>query len=463
MHHPIKRHLKLISGTILLLVAGLLQAAERPNIIFVYTDDFGWGDMQCTGGDFVPTPNMDRMAAEGIRFTQFYVPSPICSASRTGVTTGMFPGRWRITSYLQTRKGNAKCEQADFLDSKAPSLARILQANGYATGHFGKWHMGGGRDVTNAPSIHEYGFDEYISTWESPDPCPDITATDWIWSDKDNVKRWDRTQFFVDKALDFLSRHKGQPCYVNIWPDDTHTPFVPSPAMSEKFGGSKRYQSEPNFKGVLAEYDKQMGRLMEGLKRLGLTTNTLVVFSGDNGPLPTYNHRRTGGLRGSKLSLYEGGNRLPLIVWWPGKAPAGELNEQTVISGVDLLPSLCQIAGAKIPAEVAGELDGQDLSSAFSGGTPMRSKPIFWEYGRNEKSFAYPKVEGDRSPNVAVRDGDWKLLVNADGSDVELFDLAKDPKEKMNVASKNPDVVKRLTALALDWRKSLPKTTPINL
>jgi arylsulfatase A-like enzyme len=349
----------------------------------------------------------------------------------------MFPGRWCITSYLQTRKGNAECEQADFLDAKAPSLARILKSSGYATGHFGKWHMGGGRDVTNAPSIHEYGFDEYISTWESPDPCPDITATDWIWSDKDNVKRWDRTAFFVDKALDFLSRHKGQPCYVNIWPDDTHTPFVPSPEMSEKYGGSKRRESEPNFKGVLDEYDKQMGRLLDGLKKLGLATNTLVVFSGDNGPLPTYNHRRTGGLRGSKLSLYEGGNRLPLIVWWPGKAPAGKLNESTVMSGVDFLPSLCKIAGAKIPAAVAEELDGQDLSSAFTGGTPMRSKPIFWEYGRNETSFAYPQVKRDRSPNVAVRDGDWKLLVNADGSDAQLYDLASDPKEKSNVAEKN--------------------------
>jgi len=448
--------MKSVLVMILLTAAGLLRAADRPNIVFVYTDDFGWGDMACTGGDFVPTPNMDRMAAEGIRFTQFYVPSPICSPSRVGVTTGMFPGRWGITSYLQTRKGNAECEQADFLDPKAPSLARILQSSGYATGHFGKWHMGGGRDVTNAPSIREYGFDEWISTYESPDPCPDITATDWIWSDQDKVKRWDRTAFFVDKALDFMGRHKGQPCYVNIWPDDTHTPFVPSPEMSAKYGGSDRRQSEPNFKGVLAEYDKQMGRLMEGLKQLGLATNTLVVFSGDNGPLPTYNHRRTGGLRGSKLSLYEGGSRLPLIVWWPGKAPAGKLNDRTVLSGVDLLPSLCRIAGADVPAAVAERLDGEDLAAAFTGGTPARGKPIFWEYGRNETSFAYPKAEGDRSPNVAVRDGDWKLLLNNDGSDVQLYDLARDAREVENVAGKHPEVVKRLSALALDWRGSLP-------
>lgn len=441
----------------IVLMAMGTRAADRPNIIFVYTDDFGWGDMGCTGGDFVPTPHLDRMAAEGVRFTQFYVPSPICSPSRVGVTTGMCPGRWRITSYLQTRKGNAECEQVDFLDPNAPSLARVLRSSGYATAHFGKWHMGGGRDVTNAPSIHDYGFDEYASTWESPDPDPDITAGNWIWSDEDKVKRWDRTAFFVDKALDFLERHRARPCYVNIWPDDTHTPFVPSPALSEKYGGSNRRDSEPNFKGVLDEYDKQMGRLLDGLRELGLATNTLVLFTGDNGPMPTYNHQRTGGLRGSKLSLYEGGNRLPLIVWWPERAPAGVVNQTTVMSGLDFFPSLCAIAGVDVPGPMAAQLDGQDLSQAFTGGAPMRTRPIFWEYGRNDTSFHYPGVARDRSPNVAVREGDWKLLVNADGSGTELYDLAADPNETANVAEGHAAIVKRLTRLAMDWRRSLPQ------
>jgi arylsulfatase A-like enzyme len=120
----------------------------RPHIIFILTDDFGWGDLGSYGGHFVPTPHLDRMARKGIRFTQFYVASPICSPSRTGLTTGMFPARWRITSFLQTRKGNAACEQADYLDSGAPSLARLLKSSGYATAHIGKWHMGGGRDVS---------------------------------------------------------------------------------------------------------------------------------------------------------------------------------------------------------------------------------------------------------------------------------------------------------------------------
>lgn len=141
---------------------------------------------------------------------------------------------------------------------------------------------GGGRDVIDAPQITEYGFDEYISTWESPNPDPVITDSAWIWSRTDQVKRWDRTAYFVDKTLDFLKRHKGEPCFVNLWPDDMHTPWVPS----QKTMDSERtsWTTPPNFKEVLTEYDKQIGRLMEGLTKLGLEKNTIVIFTSDNGP-----------------------------------------------------------------------------------------------------------------------------------------------------------------------------------
>ncbi len=433
------------------------SASPPPNIIFVLTDDFGWGDLGSYGGKFAPTPNMDRMASEGIRFTQFYVASPICSPSRVGCTTGMFPSRWRITSYLQERVNNVACEQADFLDPKAPSLARVLKSGGYATGHFGKWHMGGGRDVTNAPHIKEYGFDEWASTWESPDPHPDITATNWIWSPQDKVKRWDRTKFFVDKTLDFLARHTNQPCYINVWPDDTHTPYVPRPDLATKYNAGNNHEGERNFQAVLDEYDVQMGRLLDGIQKLGIASNTIVIFSGDNGPLPTYQQKRTGGLRGSKLSLYEGGNREPLVVWWPGHATAGKINERTVMNAVDLFPSFCKIAGVKMPDEIGSKLDGEDLSAAFTGAEPIRGKTLFWEYGRNETTFKYPQPQThNRSPNVAVRDGDWKLLINADGSGAELYNLASDRNETNNLASKETELTKKLSVAALGWRRSLP-------
>ena len=175
----------------------------------------------------------------------------------------MFPARWRITSFLQTRKGNRDCEQADFLDPAAPSLARTLKAAGYATAHFGKWHLGGGRDVTDAPKFAAYGFDEHAGTYESPQPHPDITANDWIWSPEDKVKRWDRTAFFVDQTLDFLRRHKEQPCFVNLWLDDPHTPWVPERRAARGPAG-RHARTAAKFRAVLVEMDRQIGRLLDG-------------------------------------------------------------------------------------------------------------------------------------------------------------------------------------------------------
>lgn len=428
----------------------LADAAKRPHIVVLLTDDLGPGDVGCCGGSIAPTPNIDRLAKEGTKFNWFYVTSPVCSPSRCGIITGQFPGRWRITSYLQTRAGNRGCEQADFLDPKAPSLPRALKAAGYATAHVGKWHLGGGRDVVNPPKFAAYGYDEGTGTWESPEPDPAITATDWIWSDKDRVKRWDRTAYFVDRTLDFLKRHKDRPCFVNLWPDDPHTPWV----STANPAGKPPAQRE-NLKKVMTEIDRQVGRLVAGLKELGIENDTLLVFMSDNGPLPTFNRERTVGLRGSKISLYEGGIRLPFIARWPGHVPAGAVDDTTVMSSVDLLPTFCNIVGAPLPAGMTP--DGEDRSAALFGKpSATRAKPLFWEYGRNDKFFAYPGPKGDRSPNVAVHDGKWKLLVNADGSGTEVYDLSADPKEATNVAAANADVAERLKAAALAWRKSLP-------
>jgi arylsulfatase A-like enzyme len=421
-----------------------------PNIILILTDDMGFGDIGCYGGRFAPTPNLDRMAREGTRFTQYYSASPICSPSRTGLLTGMHPARWRITSYLQTRKGNAACDQADFLDPKAPTLARTLKNAGYATGHFGKWHMGGGRDVTNAPPFSTYGFDEHASTYESPEPHPDITATNWIWSDHDKIKRWDRSAFFVAKTVDFLRRHKGQPCFVNLWPDDVHTPWVPGGERLSEYPNGPEQQRK--FRAVLDEYDRALGKLFVGLKELGLDERTLVIFTSDNGAMPTFNSRRSAPLRGSKLSLYEGGIRMPFIVRWPGRVAAGLVDDTSVVSALDLFPSFCTLA--KIPPPDTCE--GLDRSSVLLGKSDAsRVKPIFWEYGRNTNSFAYPQGK-DRSPNLAVRDGNWKLLINAEGSGAELYDLSKDIAETNNVIASESTVSNRLARSMLDWRNSLP-------
>ena len=430
------------------------DAVSRPHVVFVMADDLGPGDIGFSGGTLAATPNLDRMARDGVRFTRYYSAAPICSPSRCGLITGNFPARLRLTSYLQTRAGNRACGQADFLDPRAPSLPRVLHDAGYRTAHFGKWHLGGGRDVTDAPRFAAYGYDEHAGTWESPEPHPDITATNAIWSAKDRTKRWDRTAFYVDKTLDFLARHKDRPCFVNVWLDDPHTPWVPESAAG------KGASTAPNLKAVMEEVDRQVGRLREGLKALGIERKTLLVFTSDNGPLPTLDGRRSGVLRGSKLSLYEGGIRLPFVAVWPGTIAAGAVDETTVLGAVDVFPTVCKLAGAALPAEARA--DGEDRSPALLGSPqPGRARPLFWEYGRNDTSFDYPTVRngarrGDRSPSLAVLEGSWKLLVNVDGTGAELYDLSTDPAETKDLASTQPERVARLTKLVLEWRSSLP-------
>lgn len=436
-HYPI---------TVSLLLGGSISMAsmEKANIIIIYVDDMGYSDLSCYGGDFVKTENIDRIAQEGIRFTQYYTAAPISSASRTGLTTGMYPTRWGIRSFLQTKEGNRKNIQNDFLSDKAPSMARALKQNGYATAHFGKWHMGGGRDVDNAPSIHNYGFDEYASTWESPDPDKLITASDWIWSDQDSIKRWDRTAYFVDRTLDFIQRNPNKPCFINLWLDDVHTPFVPNPDDMETKRGD--WEKREAFRFVLKDLDDQMGRLIDGLKSLGVDENTLVIFTSDNGPNPSYGVERTKGLRGRKGTLYEGGIRMPFIVRWPSVIAPGQINEKAVLGSVDIYPTLCSIVGSSLAADFC--LDGEDRSQVIlKNKLEERNAPLFWEFSSKKKDSPIDEPV----PQVAVRWKEWKLLVFIDGSEVELYNMENDREEKKNVAEENKSITERLTFEALRW------------
>ena len=435
------------------------HAQQKPNIIFILTDDMGYSDISCFGGRFVPTPNIDRIAKEGTKFTQYYSAAPICSPSRVSLLTGMYPSEWNFTTFLNDRRSNGLAEQANYLNVNAPSLAKILKAAGYATGHFGKWHMGGGRDIKNAPNFDKYGFDEHVSTYESPDPDSLITATDWIWSQKDSIKRWNRTRYFVDKTLDFLQRHKGQPCFVNLWPDDMHTPWVPYVDQVYEGKFPMNPEQEAAFKLVLKEYDKQIGRLLDGLKHLGIDQNTIVIFTSDNGPLPSFRGSRAAGLRGSKLSLYEGGIRMPFIIKWPGHVPAGAVDSSSVLNSTDILPSLTAIAEGQLPLNYKG--DGENSVSVLLGKPHPRHKDMYWEYGRNNYAFNYPKGR-DRSPNLAIRSGKWKLLMNFHGklSEAELYDIDKDKYESNNLAASHKKLVRELAARLTTWRMYLPELTP---
>lgn len=421
------------------------RTAENPNIIIIYTDDMGIGDTSFAGGKVVETPNIDKQAAKGKIFSQYYTSAPVSSPSRVAMTTGMYHIRWNINTFLSTRKFNTNCEQSDFLDSKAPTLAKNLKSVGYKTAHFGKWHMGGGRDVKNAPSITEYGFDTYVSTWESPDPDPLLTSSNWIWTPKDSIKRWNRTAYFVDKTISFLNENQNQPCFINLWPDDVHTPWVyDKDAESRK----NSYSSIENLRQVMAEYDRQIGRLFDFLEYSGMADNTIIVFTSDNGPSPGFERLRSINKRGVKNSLYEGGINMPFFISWPSHIKAGQVDSLSIISSIDIMPTLSQLGG--FVAKDYYKLDGEDISkSILSNKIHNRKNDLKWEYGRNGV-FNYPDVV-DRSLQLATRYKNFKLFTVPDGSKIELYDLKNDPTESNNIANRNPRLVSKLTKRLTEW------------
>ena len=423
----------------------------RPNVLFVFIDDMGYGDLSCFGNRRVRTPNIDRLADEGTRFTSFYVNSPICSPSRVAVTTGQYPARHRITSYLATRKRNRERGMADFLDPKVPTVARTFKAAGYATAHFGKWHMGGGRDVKDAPEPAAYGFDEHYVNFEGMGPK----------IDRRKMPKHGWTRRYVDKTIDFIRRHKDGPFYVHLWPNDVHDTHVPPPELKDKYSGVTKNPFERAFFAVLFEMDRQLGRVLDELDRLGLAERTLVVLTSDNGPTdwPSYYKRgwdppgSTGPFFGRKWSLYEGGIRMPFLARWKGRIPAGKVNDKTVMAAIDLFPTFCALAD--VPAPKGAAFDGVDMSRALLGEPVVRARPICWQYG-GKRAQLRPGKREFVSPSLAIRDGKWKLLINPDGGGRRLYDLAADPSEKKDLADANPEIARRLAEAVTTWWKTMP-------
>ena len=446
----------------------------RPNLILIFIDDMGWGDFSCFGNEAAQTPEVDRMAKEGVRFEQFYVNSPICSPSRTAISTGQYPQRWKITSYLSNRNHNEQRGMAQWLDPKAPMLARSLQQAGYATGHFGKWHMGGQRDVSDAPHITAYGFDASLTNFEGMGPKllpltlkpgQDPKTPGRIWGDAERLGkgvRWMQrsriTEGFVDEAIPFMKKaaEAKKPFYVNLWPDDVHSPFWPP---VDKWGNGKREL----YLQVLREMDRQFGKLFDFVRDdEALRKNTLVLICSDNGP--EQGAGVAGPFRGYKTHLYEGGVRSSLIAWGPGLIPSnnnesiGKVNEKSVFSAVDLVPTLLELADVPHPEGV--HYDGESLPDVLLGKSDAsRKQPLLFRRPPDRDAYY-----GDNDlPDLAIREGKWKFLCEYDGSEVELFDMEADRGETKNLASKHPELVARLSKVCIDWHKSLPSDNGPNM
>lgn len=424
-----------------------VDAADQPNIVFIFADDWGWGDLGCHKHPYLKTPHIDSLAKQGKEFYQFTVASGVCSPSRAAVMTGQFPSRHSIHGHFATVESHAKRGMPDWLDPKTVLLPRLLQQAGYATAHFGKWHLTNIM-VPDAPLPLAYGYDEY-GAFNCSGPQMPV---------HDDVKR---SIAFIEK-----SHAAKKPFFINLWVHEPHTPHYPKPQYMMQFSHLKK-EADQVYAAVLAHADARIGEVLATLERLKIADNTLVIFSSDNGPENTNSSRRktedastgpglgtfasvgtTGGHRGRKRSLLQGDIGVPFIVRWPGKVGAGKIDDTTPITAVDLLPTFCKLAGAKLPANY--EPDGVDQSAALLGKpSSERRKPIFWEWRS-------ASTRGTNWPMLAVRDERFKMLKGKNPKQVELFEFPKDRLEKTNMAERRYNQVTRLNKLLDAWQQTIP-------
>ena len=442
----------------LLLSATFAFAESKPNILFIFADDWGWGDLSCHGHPYVKTPNIDRLAKEGTDFHRFTVASGVCSPSRAAVMTGHFPARYHIDGHFAWVSNNEKRGMPDWLSTDAPTLPRMLQQNGYATAHFGKWHLSNNM-IPDSPAPSEYGYDTYGAFNCSGEQMP-------VHEDAQHAIK------FMEK-----SQSEGKPFFINLWVHEPHTPFHVVPKYQQRF---PELDEEDNiYASVLSHADDRIGEVLDALDRLKLTENTLVVFSSDNGPARAKGDAKldmsydsatgvgygiaaskgiTGGRKGYKASIFEGGIGVPFIARWPGKIAADKEDSVSLISAVDLLPTFCEVAGAKLPDDYTP--DGVSQVATLMGTPyPKREKPLFWLTGASstpKNSDSYHWV------TYAIVDQHWKLLSNRDSSHMELYDLESDPFEKNNLAEEKAEVLASLKEKLEAWKATLPEKADPN-
>ena len=444
------------------------SASGKPNIIFILTDDQGWGDAEFAGHPYAKTPNLDKLASQSTWLRQFYVASTVCSPSRCAFMTSHYPARHQIHGHFAEHRQNAARHMPNWLDPQTPTIASLLKGAGYATAHFGKWHLGHG---TGAPPPTNYGFDVSKTT--------NSTGTLLGDEDKEPYFRAKSTELMVDETINFIRGHKEGPFYVNLWTLLPHALLKPTPEQLAAYAGLLPDAKSPAFDPKTQDYlgkardlkkqlqvycasltdlDTQMGRLFAALEEMKLADNTIIFYSSDNGPedyrIPNAANAGVGSagpLRARKRSMYEGGIRTFGLVRWPGHVPAGRRDETSVTGGVDFLPTICKLAGVQVPPNL--QPDGEDVSDIWLGTSRPRTRPLHWEWLFN---VAGGKNDGYMPPRLAVRDGDWKLFMNHNGTGAQLYNIPQDVVEEHDLAAQHPDVVKSLTAKALAWSRSLP-------
>ncbi len=429
-----------------------IRKHTRPNIIFIYADDWGYGDLGIHGSTFCETPNLDKMASEGMDFQNFSVVNPVCSPSRVSIMTGQFPARHSVHGHFASVASHMERQMPDWLDPNAPMLPRMLKKVGYTTAHFGKWHLSN-THVQDAPSPYEYGYDEY-GAFNLPGRLPQMHADSTLY-----------------RTIDFVKRHKDDTFFVNAWIHATHTPHYPKEEYLKKFGHLD--EQKQVYAAVIAEYDDRIGLLFKTLKQIGIDDNTLVIFSSDNGPEITgssdmkelsdastgpgrgtyYSVGETAGLKGRKRALFAGGVRVPFIARWPGTIPAGRIDKITSLASVDLLPTFLALAKEDLPEGYAP--DGQNIVKALTGKVFRRKMPILWDW-------RFPSKRTDFWASAAIEENNWKLLTDQKTGRTELYRTDSDWWEKKDVSKKHRKKVTDLLNKIQAFNRTLPSSAPKN-
>lgn len=450
----VKRSIQAAALAGLVLVSGYVWpqttfAADQPNFVLIFTDDQGYGDLGCFGGEHVSTPRIDQMAAEGSRLTSFYVAAPVCTPSRAALMTGCYPKR--IDMATGSNFGVLLAGDTKGLNPDEITIAEVLKTVGYQTAIFGKWHLGDQPEFLPT----RQGFDEYFGIPFSHDihpfhprqqhfqfpPLALLKGETVIEMDPDADYL---TKRITEHAVSFIERNRNAPFFLYVPHPIPHRPLHVSPpfmkgvasAITDKLKHERNsvdYKTRDRlFRQAIAEIDWSVGQILDALRTNGLDDNTLVIFTSDNGPAIG----SAGPLKGRKGSTFEGGMRESTVVRWPGKIPAGRTNSE-LMTTMDLLPTFAKLAGAAVPADRV--IDGQDIWPTLTGKQPSPHEAFFYHRGNSLN---------------AVRSGKWKLHVNK-GKPTQLFDLESDIGEQQNVIKANPKVVERLQSYLTEFAQDI--------
>ena len=436
--------------------AGQQSRDSRPwNLILILIDDMGWRDLGCCGSSFYLTPHIDRLAAEGTRFTDAYAAAPICSPSRASIMTGKYPARLHLTDWIPGRKAwpTAKLLPAPFeqqLPLAESAIPEALAARGYVSASIGKWHLGGPEFSPEAQgfSINVGGNERgSISSYFGPFKLPGLNCC----SKDDYV-----TETLTEHAEKFIEANRDRPFFLYLPEFAVHLPLQARQAAIEKYQSRVSPgdpQKDPIYAAMVESVDQAVGRLRRKLEELRIADRTVIIFTSDNGGViyegsskrPVTSNLP---LRAGKGHLYEGGIRVPLIVRWPGRTRAGSLS-RVPVSSIDLMPTMLEIAGAP-PGGSA--IDGISLAPVLTGSGSFKRDALFWHYPH------YSNQGG--VPSGAVRQGWYKLIEFYEDGRLELFDLKEDPGEHRNLASQLPAKAKELQMILSKWRQSINATMP---